>query len=39
MMAVSGRELPGVIAFRDLNDVNIMLAAAKEGGRAVVVRT
>ena len=37
VLAVSGSELPGVIAFRDLNDVNVMLAAAKSGGRAVVV--
>ncbi len=37
VLAVSGRELPGVITFRDLNDVNVMLAAAKAGGRAVVV--
>jgi len=37
ILAVSGSELPGVIAFRDLNDVDTMLAAAKAGGRAVVV--
>jgi len=37
VLAVSGTELPGVIAFRDLNDVDAMLAAAKAGGRAVVV--
>jgi NAD(P)H-dependent nitrite reductase small subunit len=37
ILAVAGSELPGVIAFRDLNDVDALLAAAKAGGRAVVV--
>ncbi len=37
VLAVSGSELPGVIAFRDLDDVNAMLTAAKAGGCAVVV--
>jgi nitrite reductase (NADH) large subunit len=37
VLAVSGSALPGVIAFRDLKDVTVMLAAAKAGGLAVVV--
>jgi NAD(P)H-dependent nitrite reductase small subunit len=37
VLAVSGSELPGVISFRDLGDVDVMLTAARAGGRAVVV--
>ena len=29
--------LPGVVTFRDLDDVNAMLAAAEKGGNAVVI--
>ncbi len=32
-----GAELPGVVTFRDLDDVNAMLAAAGKGGNAVVI--
>ncbi|CUH79792.1 nitrite reductase large subunit NirB [Tropicibacter naphthalenivorans] len=32
-----GHDLPGVLAYRDLNDVDGMLAAAEKGGRAVVI--
>ncbi len=32
-----GHKLPGVITFRDLDDVNAMLGAAEKGGRAVVI--
>ncbi|MGE0858658.1 MAG: NAD(P)/FAD-dependent oxidoreductase, partial [Gammaproteobacteria bacterium] len=32
-----GRELAGVVTFRDLDDVDAMLAAAARGGRAVVI--
>lgn len=35
---VSGNDLPGVIGFRDLDDVNSMLGAAKKsGGKAVII--
>jgi nitrite reductase (NADH) large subunit len=37
IMPVPGHELPGVIGFRDLQDVDAMLAAARAGGRAVVI--
>lgn len=37
LLSVPGRELPGVIAFRDLNDVEIMLKASQEHRRAVVI--
>lgn len=37
MLPVPGRELPGVITFRDIHDVNQMLAAAEHGGHAVVI--
>jgi len=37
IVPVPGHGLPGVIGFRDLHDVDTMLAAAKRGGRAVVI--
>lgn len=35
--AIQGANLPGVVAFRDLDDVEAMLAAARPGAHAVVV--
>jgi nitrite reductase (NADH) large subunit len=37
LLPIPGAELAGVVTFRDLDDVNAMLAAAKKGGRAVVI--
>ncbi len=37
LIPVPGAELPGVVTFRDLDDVNAMLAAAQKGGHAVVI--
>jgi nitrite reductase (NADH) large subunit len=37
LIPVPGAELPGVVTFRDLDDVNAMLAAAARGGNAVVI--
>jgi nitrite reductase (NADH) large subunit len=37
IVPVPGHQLPGVIGFRDLEDVDTMLAAASRGGRAVVI--
>lgn len=37
IIPVPGKELPGVIAFRDMDDVDAMLAAADAGGDAVVI--
>ena len=37
IIPVSGRDLPGVVGFRDLSDVDAMLAAAERGGDAVVI--
>lgn len=37
LIPVHGAELPGVVTFRDLDDVNTMLAAAEKGGSAVVI--
>jgi len=37
IIPVPGHKLPGVIGFRDIQDVDTMLAAAKNGGRAVVI--
>jgi nitrite reductase (NADH) large subunit len=37
MLPIPGKELPGVITFRDLADVAAMLAAAKRGRKAVVI--
>ena len=37
IIPVPGKDLPGVIAFRDMDDVDTMLAAADAGGNAVVI--
>ncbi|MDB5790522.1 MAG: assimilatory nitrite reductase large subunit [Massilia sp.] len=37
MLPVPGNTLDGVVGFRDLMDVDTMLAAARRGGRAVVI--
>ncbi len=37
ILPLVGRDLPGVIGFRDVADVETMLAAAARGGRAVVI--
>jgi nitrite reductase (NADH) large subunit len=37
IIPVPGKNLPGVIAFRDMDDVDTMLAAADAGGDAVVI--
>jgi nitrite reductase (NADH) large subunit len=37
IIPVPGKDLPGVIAFRDMDDVDTMLAAAHAGGDAVVI--
>ena len=37
VIPVPGAQLPGVVTFRDLDDVNAMLAAAEHGGNAVVI--
>ena len=37
IIPVPGRKLPGVVTFRDLDDVDRMLAAAEKGGSAVVI--
>ncbi|WP_210528725.1 nitrite reductase large subunit NirB [Rubellimicrobium arenae] len=37
MIPVPGRDLPGVLAYRDLDDVQQMLEVADKGGRAVVI--
>jgi len=37
IIPVPGHDLPGVIAYRDLDDVETMLAASRAGGRAVVI--
>ena len=37
IIPVPGHDLPGVITFRDLDDVDKMLAAAEKGGHAVVI--
>ena len=37
MLPVPGNTLPGVVGFRDLHDVDTMLAAARRGGQAVVI--
>lgn len=36
-LPIPGRDLPGVVTFRDAGDVETMLAAAKRGKRAVVI--
>ncbi len=37
ILPVPGHDLPGVIGFRDMHDVDAMLAAAARGGDAVVI--
>lgn len=37
MLPVPGAQLDGVVGFRDLDDVGVMLAAARRGGNAVVI--
>ncbi|WP_033074062.1 nitrite reductase large subunit NirB [Sphingopyxis sp. MWB1] len=37
IIPVPGKDLPGVIAFRDMDDVAAMLDAAEKGGSAVVI--
>jgi nitrite reductase (NADH) large subunit len=37
LIPVPGRELPGVITFRDLDDVERMVEASEGGGKAVVI--
>ncbi len=37
IIPVPGHDLPGVVTFRDLDDVDKMLAAAEGGGHAVVI--
>jgi nitrite reductase (NADH) large subunit len=37
VIPVPGANLPGVVTFRDVADVETMLAAARRGGRAVVI--
>ncbi|MCG7347151.1 nitrite reductase large subunit NirB [Sphingomonas sp. ACRSK] len=37
IIPVPGKDLPGVVSFRDMNDVDTMLAAAQRGGEAVVI--
>ena len=37
IIPVPGKDLPGVVTFRDLDDVDKMLAAANLGGNAVVI--
>ncbi|HET6183128.1 MAG TPA: nitrite reductase large subunit NirB [Acetobacteraceae bacterium] len=37
MLPLPGAELPGVVGFRDIADVQAMLAACRAGGRAVVI--
>jgi nitrite reductase (NADH) large subunit len=37
MLPVPGIDLPGVLGYRSMDDVENMLAAAKQGGKAVVI--
>ena len=37
IIPIPGKDLPGVISFRDMRDVDAMLAAAERGGDAVVI--
>jgi len=37
ILPVPGASLPGVIGFRDLDDVDTMLAASRRGGHAIVI--
>ncbi|MBW7057582.1 nitrite reductase large subunit NirB [Paracoccus bogoriensis] len=37
VIPVPGRDLPGVVTYRDLDDTNAMIAAARPGAKAVVI--
>ena len=37
LLPLPGADLPGVVSFRDIRDVDLMLEAAEKGGRAVVI--
>ncbi len=37
IIPVQGKDLPGVITYRDLDDTNAMISAAAKGGKAVVI--
>ncbi|MFD3191924.1 nitrite reductase large subunit NirB [Sedimentitalea sp. HM32M-2] len=37
IIPVQGKDLPGVITYRDLDDTNAMIRAAQAGGQAVVI--
>ncbi|MCV2882735.1 nitrite reductase large subunit NirB [Actibacterium sp. XHP0104] len=37
VIPVQGRDLPGVITYRDLDDTNAMIEASEKGGKAVVI--
>lgn len=37
IIPVEGKDLPGVITYRDLDDTNAMIEAANKGGQAVVI--
>src|SRR5665213_4279875 len=37
IIPIPGKDLPGVVTYRDLDDVEKMLLAAKQGGNAVVI--
>lgn len=37
VIPIAGKDLPGVVTFRDVDDVDIMLKAAQNGGKAVVI--
>lgn len=37
IIPVQGKDLPGVISYRDLDDTNAMIDAAAQGGKAVVI--
>ncbi|MFG5383766.1 nitrite reductase large subunit NirB [Yoonia sp. R2-816] len=37
IIPVQGKDLPGVITYRDLDDTNAMIDAAAKGGKAVVI--
>jgi nitrite reductase (NADH) large subunit len=37
IVPVPGHQLPGVVTYRDLDDVHAMMLAAKTGGKAVVI--
>jgi len=37
MIPVAGRDLPGVVTYRDLEDTNAMIAASSPGAKAVVI--